>query len=128
MKTGKAAGCAVIVFLFLTPFLSAQVLPSVDIDTAKTQIDQFVRENELIQERITELLQTNEERKVVLLSGGLDSFVGAIDALEQTDDEVYFVSHYYYLAFMTSLSIYLINPITFDSQILFYLFSFYFFT
>ncbi len=61
LKTGKAAGCAVIVFLFLTPFLSAQVLPSVDIDTAKTQIDQFIRENELIQERITELLQTNDE-------------------------------------------------------------------
>jgi chromosome segregation ATPase len=55
------SGCAVFVFLYLTPFLPAQVLPSVDIDTARTQIDQFVGENELIQERMTELLETNIE-------------------------------------------------------------------
>ncbi|MBT3271702.1 MAG: hypothetical protein HN368_01000, partial [Spirochaetales bacterium] len=37
----------------------AQMLPSVDISTAKTQIDQFARENELLDDRIELLLETN---------------------------------------------------------------------
>lgn len=41
--------------------LSAQVLPSVDIDTAQTQIDQFLQENEILNRRIGLLLATNDE-------------------------------------------------------------------
>lgn len=63
MKLKGTVGSALFVLLFLLRPLPAQVLPSVDIETAKTQIDQFLLENELIQERITELLQTNAELK-----------------------------------------------------------------
>lgn len=50
----------VFLFLLVAAAAGAQVLPSVDIDTAQTQIDQFVRENELLQERIELLISTNE--------------------------------------------------------------------
>ncbi|MBN1685300.1 MAG: hypothetical protein JW852_01535 [Spirochaetales bacterium] len=61
MKTGCRAGWWSILFLLAVCHAPAQVLPSVDIDTARTQIDQFLRENELIEARISELLATNED-------------------------------------------------------------------
>ena len=51
----------VMLFLAAPSLLSAQELPSVDVDTAQTQIDQFTLENRLLQERINNLTQTNEE-------------------------------------------------------------------
>ena len=51
----------VILLLTAIALLSAQELPSVDVDTAQTQIDQFMLENRLLQERINNLTQTNEE-------------------------------------------------------------------
>ena len=51
----------VMLFLAALSLLSAQELPSVDVDTAQTQIDQFMLENRLLQERINNLTQTNEE-------------------------------------------------------------------
>lgn len=41
-----------------------------------------------------ELLREEGSKQVVLLSGGLDSFIGAIDTLEETENEVVFLSHY----------------------------------
>lgn len=41
-----------------------------------------------------ELLKEKEPKRIVLLSGGLDSFIGAIDILEATNGEVVFLSHY----------------------------------
>lgn len=41
-----------------------------------------------------ELLKEEQTKQIVLLSGGLDSFIGAIDILEATDNEVIFLSHY----------------------------------
>lgn len=54
-----------IIVFFLTVVsifpLAAQVLPSVDIDTARTQINQFLSENNLIEDQITELETTNTQ-------------------------------------------------------------------
>ena len=61
MKRGRTALCVAAFLLCFSAFLPAQVLPSVDIDTARTQIDQFLNENELIEERIADLQKTNEE-------------------------------------------------------------------
>jgi len=52
---------AAVLFLVYAAQAPAQVLPSVDIDTARTQIDQFLQENELILDRIESLVTTNEE-------------------------------------------------------------------
>jgi len=41
-----------------------------------------------------ELLREERSKQVVLLSGGLDSFIGAIDTLEESNKEVIFLSHY----------------------------------
>jgi chromosome segregation ATPase len=51
----------IVVHFLAAMSIQAQVLPSVDIDTAQTQIDQFLRENELLQERIELLVTTNSE-------------------------------------------------------------------
>ena len=51
----------VLVHVLAVMSIQAQVLPSVDIDTAQTQIDQFLRENELLQERIELLVTTNSD-------------------------------------------------------------------
>ena len=51
----------IVVYSLTVLSLRAQSLPSVDIDTAQTQIDQFLRENELHQERIELLIATNIE-------------------------------------------------------------------
>ena len=61
MKSVKTVLFAAASLLFLNSLLPAQVLPSVDIDTAKTQIDQFLQENKLIDDRISTLIRTNEE-------------------------------------------------------------------
>ena len=61
MKSVKTVLFTAASLLFLNSLLPAQVLPSVDIDTAKTQIDQFLQENKLIDDRISTLIRTNEE-------------------------------------------------------------------
>ena len=72
MISGRTAIVAAALHFCFIPLLPAQVLPSVDIDTAKTQIDQFLNENELIDERISELQKTNEESPVDVSSNDED--------------------------------------------------------
>ncbi len=61
MKKWKLAGAVVYLFLLTAFSASAQVLPNVDIETARTQIEQFLSENEQFSEQITSLEATNEE-------------------------------------------------------------------
>jgi len=51
-------------------------------DTSKTEFRQ------------AEMLKAEQPKQIVLLSGGLDSFIGAIDLLETSNSEVVFMSHY----------------------------------
>ena len=57
----RRLGVGSLLLLFFIGYLPGQVLPSVDIATAQTHIDQFTRENELLAERIALLLTTNQE-------------------------------------------------------------------
>jgi len=61
MKAGKKAGLAALLFFSLSFQALGQVLPSVDVDTARTQINQFLSENDLIGRQIAELESTNGE-------------------------------------------------------------------
>lgn len=61
MKNWKLAGAVVHLFLLTAFSATAQVLPNVDIETARTQIEQFLSENEQFSEQITSLEATNEE-------------------------------------------------------------------
>lgn len=71
-----------IVLLIGPGFLvSAQQLPSVDVDTAQTQIDQFTLENRLLQERIDNLTLTNEELTVGLEQWG--TWISSIETVSQ---------------------------------------------
>ncbi len=51
----------IVVYSLTVLSLRAQSLPSVDIDTAQTKLDQFLRENALPQERLELLIATNIE-------------------------------------------------------------------
>ena len=66
-----------ILFLTMSAAVPAQELPSVDVDTAQTQIDQFMLENKLLQERIDNLTKTNEE-----LAVGLEQWAAWISGIE----------------------------------------------
>ncbi len=92
MKLKGTAGSALFVLLFLLRPLpaQAQVLPSVDIETAKTQIDQFLLENELIQERITELAHTNTELKkdIELMTSWLAGVTNVMERIVDKADQL----------------------------------------
>ncbi len=77
------AGLAAILFVACGAIAPAQVLPSVDIDTARTQIDQFLQENEQIQERITSLLATNEE-----LANDMETWKTWISGIDNVTEKV----------------------------------------
>ena len=77
------AGLAAILFVACGAIAPAQVLPSVDIDTARTQIDQFLQENEQIQERITSLLATNEE-----LANDMETWKTWISGIDNVSEKV----------------------------------------